>query len=192
MSVVGHLGGSVKRTSVLTVAVSVLLGVMTPEATAVTDAPVRAEGSGPATARDFKELLRQLKELTVSLKRLQSLSSGGKAKAREGEGWQPECRGYSPEKTVRCAVVKFEPEGGQEKAVSVWQCESNFGTEPPHTDAYHGPFQYLYSTYEGQRESMPDVVEWYELSAAVHDMRSNILTAVAWAARHSWDAWSCG
>jgi hypothetical protein len=179
-----------KRAPVVVVAAAVLWGLMIPEATARTDTPMRVKGQA-ATVHDYKELLRQLRELTVSLQRLQSLSVGGRARAKEGEGWQPQCRGYSPEKTVRCAAVKFEPEGGQEKAVSVWQCESNFGTESPHTDAYHGPFQYLYSTYEGQRESMPDVVEWYELSAAVHDMRSNILTAVAWAARHGWGAWSC-
>jgi hypothetical protein len=105
------------------------------------------------------------------------------------DGWQDQCRGYSPEKTVRCAAEKFDTSA--EQAVSVWQCESNFGIEPEHTDAYHGPYQYLYSTYEAQRESMPDVVEWYELSPAVHDVRSNILTAVAWASRHGWGPWGC-
>ena len=44
-------------------------------------------------------------------------------------------------------------------------------------------------TYECQQDSMPDIVEWYELSPAVHDVRSNILTAVAWASRHGWGPW---
>jgi hypothetical protein len=181
----------VNRTLMVVVAATALLGLMAPNATARIDVPMREmhRASKEATAQDYKELLDQLRDLTSSLETLKSITEGGKAKA--SEGWQPECRGYSPEKTVRCAAVRFEPEGGQAKAVSVWQCESNFGTEPPHTDSYHGPFQYLYSTYERQREAMPDVVEWYDLSAAVHDMRSNILTAVAWAARHGWGAWSC-
>jgi hypothetical protein len=176
------------------VAATALWGLMVPEATARLDVSA-AEGRGggkEATAQDYKELLRQLRGLSSSIKELEALSSGKAKVSSDGdEGWQPECRGYSPEKTVRCAAVKFEPAGGVTEAVSVWQCESNFGTEPPHTDSYHGPFQYLYSTYEGQQEAMPDVVEWYDLSAAVHDMRSNILTAVAWAARHGWGAWSC-
>jgi hypothetical protein len=75
----------------------------------------------------------------------------------------------------------------------VWRCESNFGHEPdgPGGHTYHGPFQFAYTTYAGQQESMPDVVRWFELSPAVHDMRSNILTAVAWAGRHGWGPWSC-
>jgi hypothetical protein len=179
----------VRRTLLALVAGAGLVGLMAPNATARIDVSMREvhRASKEATAQDYKELLKELRELTSSIETLKSITTGGRAKA----GWQPECRGYSPEKTVRCAAVRFEPEGGQEKAVSVWRCESNFGTEPPHTDPYHGPFQYLYSTYEGQRAAMPDVVEWYDLSAAVHDMRSNILTAVAWAARHGWGAWSC-
>jgi hypothetical protein len=101
----------------------------------------------------------------------------------------PDCRDLSPEKTVRCAADLFGV--SEEQAVSVWSCESGFGTESPHTDAYHGPFQYLYSTYQSQQESMPDVVEWHELSPAVHDMRSNVMTAIAYAARNGWGPWSC-
>jgi hypothetical protein len=176
------------RVLMVAVAATALVGLMASEATAVPDTGmvwnVSGRGSGPATAQDYKGLLKQLKGLSESIKELETLTSG------EG-GWQRRCRGYSPEKTVRCAAVKFDPPGGVSEAVSVWSCESNFGTESPHTDAYHGPFQYMYSTYEGQQNSMPDVVEWYELSPAVHDMRSNILTAVAWAARHGWGPWSC-
>lgn len=176
-----------KRTLLVTVAVTVLLGALAPEATARLDSRVgttKAKGHGPATAKDYMALARALEGVRTSLDEL-------KTALASSEPWQPECRGYSPEKTVRCAAVKFQPEGGAAKAISVWSCESGFGTESPHTDAYHGPFQFTYSTYDSQQESMPDVVEWYDLSAAVHDMRSNILTAVAWASRHGWGPWSC-
>jgi hypothetical protein len=129
-----------------------------------------------ATAQDYRELAKALHETKTTMAEAQATI-------------HPDCRNLSPEKTVRCAADAFGV--SEEQAVSVWQCESNFGTEPPHTDAYHGPLQYLYSTYQAQQEAMPDVVEWYELSPAVHDMRSNILTGIAWAARHGWSAWSC-
>jgi hypothetical protein len=167
-----------KRIATVVLAVTLAGGA----AEAATDAPL-AE-SGRATTADYREILRMLRELDRTLDELGALLG-----AREG--WDPDCRGYSPEKTVRCAAAAFEPVGGAEKATSVWRCESNFGVEPEHSDAYHGPFQFLYSTFASQQESMPDVVEWYELSPAVHDVRSNILTAVAWAARNDWSAWAC-
>jgi len=105
--------------------------------------------------------------------------------------WNPECRGYSPEKTVRCVAEKQQPPGGVDEALDVWRCESSFGIEPPHSDSYHGPFQYAVDTYASQRQAMPDVTRWYDLSVLVHDVRSNIVMAVAWAAHHSWGAWAC-
>lgn len=138
----------------------------------------------PATIKDYKEVLTMLQEVDESLDELEAMV--GRTKSDEGPA---DCRGLSPEKTVRCAAETFGVNVGA--AVAVWRCESNFGTEGVHSDAYHGPFQYLYSTYEGQQNAMPDVVRWFELSPAVHDMRSNILTAVAWAARHGWGPWSC-
>lgn len=158
-------------------------GVAASTAIARTDVPVTQ--SHKATVQDYRELFRALKGVRASLHELESLTS----RARD----QADCRDLSPEKTVRCAAEKFKPYGGAEKAISVWQCESGWGTEPPHSDSYHGPFQYVYSTYASQQESMPDIVEWNELSPAVHDMRSNILTAVAWASRHGWGPWpNCG
>lgn len=184
-----------KRTLLLTIAVSVLSGATAPVAMAVTDSPrdssVAGRGSGRATAKDYAELLQQLEELSASVKELKVLTSGGTLEQGEENEWQQDCRGYSPSKTVRCAAAKLRPEGGVTKALSVWRCESGWGRETPHTDAYHGPFQYLYSTYDSHQEAMPDVVRWYKLSAAVHDMRSNILTAVAWAARDGWGPWTC-
>jgi hypothetical protein len=150
------------------------------------DTPLALGESTRATAADYREIVQMLRGIGRSLDELDAILHG-----RAPQGWQPECRGYSPEKTVRCAAAAFDPAGGAAKAISVWECESNFGIEPPHTDAYHGPFQYLYSTFASQQESMPDVVNWYELSPAVHDVRSNILTAVAWAARNSWSPWGC-
>ena len=104
-------------------------------------------------------------------------------------GWNAECRGYSPAKTVTCAAVKQGV--GVQEALSLWRCESNFGVEPPHSDSYHGPMQYAVATYAGQRASMPDVTRWFELSRLVHDTRSNIITAIAWSHRHGWGPWGC-
>lgn len=169
----------------LFVAGAVLIGTGVP-ATASIDVPMPV--SHKATLQDYREVLRSLRRIGQMLDKLDAAINGSRS-----EKWQSECRGYSPEKTIRCAAVKFELEGGQEKAVSVWQCESGWGTEPSHSDAYHGPFQYAYSTYSSQQESMPNVVDWFELSPAVHDMRSNMLTAVAWASRHGWGPWpNCG
>ena len=106
--------------------------------------------------------------------------------------WNKECRGYSPEKTVKCIASKMIPPGGVPMALSVWKCESYFGTERSLWDhSYHGPYQYALGTYASQRLSMPDVDRWYDLSTDVHDMRSNIVTAVSWATRHGWGPWSC-
>ena len=140
---------------------------------------------GPfSTQTTRQELIKSVKQVQASLDELAAALTRVKADA-----WPADCRDLSPEKTVRCAAETFGVSVDQ--AVAVWQCESNFGVEPPHTDAYHGPFQFTYSTYAGQQASMPDVVKWFELSPAVHDVRSNILTAVAWAARHGWSPWSC-
>lgn len=113
--------------------------------------------------------------------------------ATADEKWNNECRGYSPAKTVECAAAKQQPPGGVSEALAVWSCESNFGTESGSEwdHSYHGPFQYLPSTYANQRAAMPDVTKWFELSTLVHDMRSNIITAVAWASRYGWGPWSC-
>jgi len=110
--------------------------------------------------------------------------------ASAGE-FNAECRGYSPEETVRCAAVKQEPPGGVREALAVWNCESGFGVEGYHTDPYHGPFQYLRSTYATQFWTLEDVRGWFELSPDVHDVRSNIVLAVAWAAHYSWAPWDC-
>jgi hypothetical protein len=142
----------------------------------MTDGPPSHE----ATLADYREILQMLRGIDQTLDHLDAMVSKDES---------TDCRDLSPEKTVRCAADTFGV--SEEQAVSVWQCESNFGVEPPHTDAYHGPYQYAYSTYESQQASMPDVVKWYELSPAVHDVRSNIVTAVAWASRHGWSPWSC-
>lgn len=104
-----------------------------------------------------------------------------------------ECRfGINAEQMVACAARRFEPPGGIAQALSVWHCESGWAVEPPHTDPYHGPFQYLTSTFESQYDSLPDVTRWFELKRAVHDPRSNIVVAIAWAAHNnSWGPWSC-
>lgn len=186
-----------KRTLLVTIAVTVLSGATASGAIASPHSPydsgVRAKGSTPATVKDYVELLQQLEELSASIKELKALTSGGTLNERRREiDWQRDCRGYGPTKTVRCAAAKLQPEGGVAKALSVWRCESGWGYESQyHSDPYHGPFQYLESTYDGQQARMPDVVRWYVLSPNVHDMRSNILTAVAWAARYGWYPWSC-
>jgi hypothetical protein len=176
----------VRRILLALVAGAGLVGLMAPNAAAHPDTPMGApDTSGPATAQDYEELMAAFAEVKTSLAEFETVVAGDRRR------WNHDCRGYTPAKTVRCAAVKFQPEGGMAKALSVWRCESGWGTEPPHSDAYHGPFQYLYSTYDSQQDSMPNVVRWYDLSASVHDMRSNMLTAVAWAARHGWGPWSC-
>lgn len=144
-------------------------------------AQARLDVPGHEPAYTWADLGKDLARLRATLKDAEALI--------QGDGWQSECRGYSPAKTVKCAAAKFDTSAAQ--ALSVWNCESGFGTEPAHTDAYHGPFQYLYTTYADQQAAMPDVVEWNDLSPAVHDMRSNIMTAVAWASRHGWGPWGC-
>lgn len=104
---------------------------------------------------------------------------------------QQECRFGSAERIVRCAAWKFEPPGGPPKALSVWRCESGWAYEGYHSDPYHGPFQYLEDTYDSQFASMPDVRRWFDTQPFVHDPRSNIITAIAWAARYGWGPWSC-
>lgn len=176
-----------KRTLLVAVAATALLGLMAPNAMAHIDMPtgtVLASSSKSATAKDYKELAAALQEVQSSLNEFETAVAAGSGR------WNDECRGYSPAKTVKCAAVKFQPPGGMAQALSCWRDESGWGSEPSHSDAYHGPFQYLYSTYESQQDSMPNVVRWYDLSASVHDMRSNMMTAVAWAARHSWSPWT--
>lgn len=138
----------------------------------------------PPRMKDYLELALALEQVQTTISELETMvASDGK--------WGKECRDYSPAKTVRCAAVKFRPPGGVDMALSVWRCESNFGTESPHSDSYHGPFQYALGTYAGQRAMMPDVVRWNKLSSLVHDTRSNIMMAVAWAAHHDWGPWTC-
>jgi hypothetical protein len=176
--------GSIERRCIITrTLLALVAGAALLTATAWTGTPV--DRSGPATSRDYAELFTALQEVQTSLDEFETAVAASTGK------WQKDCRNYSPAKTVKCAAVKFQPPGGMREALGVWNCESGFGHESPHSDSYHGPFQYMYLTYEHQQESMPNVVRWYELSAAVHDMRSNIMTAVAWAARHGWGPWSC-
>ena len=136
-----------------------------------------------ATASDYREILRMLRGIDDSLDHLDALVS---------KDDRTECRELSPEKTVRCAAGEFHPPGGAEKAVAVWRCESGWGIE--RTTAghiHHGPLQMLASTFLSQQAAIPDVVRWYELSADVHDPRSNILTGVAWSAKmNSWSPWA--
>lgn len=157
-----------KRGALILVLAALLAG------TAWTDAPPQARYTWADLAHDLADLRSNIKEAEAMIQ--------GK--------WQPDCRGYSPEKTIRCAAHAFGV--SEEQAVSCWHDESNFGIEPngPMGHSYHGPFQYLPSTYQSQQTSMPDVVRWFELSPAVHDVRSNILTAIAWASRHGWGPWT--
>lgn len=91
--------------------------------------------------------------------------------------------------TIECAAEALDPIGGLPKVLNVWGCESGWGVEPPHTDSYHGPFQYLRSTFHSQQSQMPGVVGRYDLPRRVHSPRANILTAVGWA-RWSWRPWA--
>lgn len=92
--------------------------------------------------------------------------------------------------TIRCASEVLHPIGGVEKALSVFNCETPALPEPSHSDSYHGPFQYLKSTFHSQQSLMPGIVGRYDLKRGVHNIRSNIITAIGWA-RWSWSPWTC-
>jgi hypothetical protein len=92
--------------------------------------------------------------------------------------------------TIECASEALEPIGGLSKALDVFNCETPAIPEPPHTDSYHGPFQYLKSTFHSQQSAMPGVVNRYDLPRRVHSPRANVVTAIAWA-RWSWSPWAC-
>lgn len=112
--------------------------------------------------------------------------------AASGNTISSECRyGRDAEHIVRCAAWRLEPPGGVTKALSVWRCELGSAFEQPHSDPYHGPFQYLIDTFTGQYKHIPDVARWFDIPRKVHSPRANIVTAVAWAARHGWGPWSC-
>jgi hypothetical protein len=130
-------------------------------------------------------MLRCLKVLLTA-----ALVLAAAAPATAGE-FNKECRNYSPAKTVQCVATKQRPPGGVEEALAVWNCESGFGLEGYHDDPYHGPFQYMSSTYTAQRLALDDISRWFDLSTDVHDVRSNIVLAVAWAAHYSWAPWRC-
>jgi hypothetical protein len=102
-----------------------------------------------------------------------------------------DCRYKDAERIVRCAAWKLQPPGGAAEALSLWRCESGTKYDPPGDHVYHGPFQYLRSTFRSQYQHIPDVVRWFELKMKVHDPRSNIVTAIGWAARYGWGPWSC-
>lgn len=113
---------------------------------------------------------------------------GGKAHARP---WAEQCRNLNARQTVVCAAKALHPVGGVSQALGVWNCESGWlHGEPPHSDAYHGPFQYLKSTFHEQLSSMPAVRAQWDLTPRVHNVRANIVTAVAWG-RRSWSPWGC-
>jgi hypothetical protein len=102
-----------------------------------------------------------------------------------------QCRGLTPESTVRCIARKLDPIGGVPKAVSVWRCEGGIGrAENPHSDPYHGPGQYLVSTFNSHWESQPAIRRGWDLVKDEHDMRSNMVMMIGYA-RRSWSPWSC-
>ena len=75
--------------------------------------------------------------------------------SRSKDGEKDDCRGLSPEKTVRCAAQAFGYERGT-GGVAYGGARSVFGhgaDEMGHS--YHGPFQYLYCTYESQQARCP-------------------------------------
>jgi hypothetical protein len=97
------------------------------------------------------------------------------------------------ERMIRCVAAKEDPPGGAAEALSVYNCETGHPIEAPHSDPYHGPMQYLVSTFQSQydrvatrlRQAYGKVVE------RVHNVRANITTAIVWAGRYGWGPWSC-
>lgn len=91
--------------------------------------------------------------------------------------------------TVRCAGRKF---GSTAKALDVGQCESSL-TAHDYVGPYYSTYQYLLGTFASQQREMPAVRRGYDLKRRVTNMRANVITAVAWGAKHSWPSgtWSC-
>jgi len=94
--------------------------------------------------------------------------------------------------TVRCAGRHFGGHRLVRTALRIGRCESGLaGVEAPHSDPYHGTYQYVASTFASQQDAMPAVVRGFDLSDAVHNMRANVVTAVAWMSKHGTGPWSC-
>jgi hypothetical protein len=96
---------------------------------------------------------------------------------------------YAIKRTARCGARAFG--GSPSLDVRVLACEGGWEPEPSRTSIYHGPAQYLRSTYEAERASMPAIRRRWDLSRSVHSPRSNILLFTAWMAKRSTAPWAC-
>ena len=131
-------------------------------------------------------------------------SAGAQAIDRD-PGWrQEQCRFktvgapmWSPtdvEKLIRCVSAKegVDPAG----AMAVWQCESGWAYEPPHSDCCHGPMQYMVGTFKSQFDRLKEAIRrrYGELAERVHNIRANITTAIVFVGHGgSWSpTWECG
>lgn len=96
---------------------------------------------------------------------------------------------HETELTVRCFGRKFNIRA---TALRIGWCESHLTTEhSPHSDPYHGTFQYLKRTFHHQQHQIRAQVRKYDLNRRVHNMRANIGTAVIWMSKHGTAPWSC-
>lgn len=119
-----------------------------------------------------------------------------------GPGWrQEQCRFKNVgvrtwsepdvEATIRCVAAKQGTSAAQ--ALSVYGCETGHPYESPHTDGYHGPFQYAVSTFKAQYENVKREMRrvYGHVAKRVHNIRANVTTAIVWAGRYGWGPWSC-
>lgn len=103
-----------------------------------------------------------------------------------------QCRDRSVVRTVRCAGRHYGGRSLVRTALRIGRCESGLALrEAPHSDPYHGQYQYLASTFASEQDAMPAVVNGMDLSDEVHNMRANVVTAVAWMSKHGTSPWSC-
>lgn len=130
-----------------------------------------------------------MKIATVLVAGLLLIATPAHAELRHSE----QCRKATAPKIARCFAREFGGHRLVRTALRVGRCESGLdGREAPHSDPYHGEYQYLTSTYSSQQDQIPAQVSKYDLSHDVHNTRGNIGTAIIWASKHGWDGtWSC-
>lgn len=95
-------------------------------------------------------------------------------------------------RTVRCAGLRYGSRADVHTALRIGRCESGLTAEKaPHSGDHHGTYQYLVSTFHSQQRQMRAVTRGMDLSHHVHNMRANVVTAVAWMIKRTTGPWSC-
>lgn len=92
-------------------------------------------------------------------------------------------------RVIRCAARFYDGDAGY--IIAIGNCESGLEREPDPSSIYHGPMQYLASTYAAQRSQLPAVTRRYEIPRQVHSVRGQLVLATAWITKRSASPWGC-